>query len=92
MEEAIKDRIQKIMDAEQLSAAKFADTVGVQRSLVSHILNERNKPGTDITNFQLRYIYKDGRQVAQTESVKARPGNVLFNNIPALAVFVNLKY
>jgi transcriptional regulator with XRE-family HTH domain len=48
MEEAIKDRIQKIMDAEQLSAAKFADTVGVQRSLVSHILNERNKPGTDI--------------------------------------------
>jgi transcriptional regulator with XRE-family HTH domain len=48
MEEPIKDRIQKIMDAEQLSAAKFADTVGVQRSLVSHILNERNKPGTDI--------------------------------------------
>lgn len=48
MEESIKERIQKIIDAEQLSAAKFADTVGVQRSLVSHILNERNKPGTDI--------------------------------------------
>lgn len=31
-----------------MTAAQFADEVGIQRSTLSHILNGRNKPGVDI--------------------------------------------
>ena len=48
MESSIKDRIQQIMDAEQLSPTRFADTIGVQRPQISHIISERNKPGTEV--------------------------------------------
>ena len=35
------------MHDNELSAAAFADTIGVQRSSISHILSERNKPSLD---------------------------------------------
>ena len=35
------------MQDNELSAAAFADTIGVQRSSISHILSERNKPSLD---------------------------------------------
>ncbi len=41
----MKDRIVKFIDSEKLSAAEFADKIGVQRSNVSHVLNGRNNPG-----------------------------------------------
>jgi transcriptional regulator with XRE-family HTH domain len=44
---AIKDRILKILNTENLSSAKFADVLGVQRSNISHILSGRNNPGLD---------------------------------------------
>jgi transcriptional regulator with XRE-family HTH domain len=40
----MKDRIVKFMTQEGLSATKFADEIGVQRSSVSHILSGRNNP------------------------------------------------
>ena len=40
----MKDRIIKIMEAEKLTASKFADTIGVKRSNISHLLNGRNQP------------------------------------------------
>jgi transcriptional regulator with XRE-family HTH domain len=43
----MKDRILKIINREQLTASKFADILGVQRSSVSHILSGRNKPSLD---------------------------------------------
>lgn len=43
----IKDRILQILNTEQLSSAKFADILGVQRSSISHILSGRNKPSLD---------------------------------------------
>lgn len=43
----MKDRIQKILDEENISASKFADVLGVQRSSISHILSGRNKPSLD---------------------------------------------
>ena len=43
----IKDRIKKIIQAEQFTPTKFADAVGVQRSNISHILSGRNKPSLD---------------------------------------------
>jgi transcriptional regulator with XRE-family HTH domain len=46
----MKDRIEKIMELEQLSASKFADAIGVQRSSISHILSGRNKPSLELVN------------------------------------------
>ena len=46
----MKDRIEKIIEVEQLSASKFADTIGVQRSSISHILSGRNKPSLELVN------------------------------------------
>ncbi len=43
----MKERINKIMEAEGLSPAKFADEIGVQRSSISHIISGRNKPSYD---------------------------------------------
>ena len=43
----MKDRLHKIMEAEGLSPAKFADEIGVQRSSISHIISGRNKPSYD---------------------------------------------
>ena len=43
----MKDQLEKLMKAEGLSPAKFADEIGVQRSSISHILSGRNKPSFD---------------------------------------------
>ena len=41
------NRLKKIMDYYAISAALFADKIGVQRSSISHILSGRNKPSLD---------------------------------------------
>jgi transcriptional regulator with XRE-family HTH domain len=41
------NRIQSILKSKNLSPSVFADAIGVQRSGVSHILSERNKPSLD---------------------------------------------
>jgi transcriptional regulator with XRE-family HTH domain len=43
--ECMKERILKLIEDEKITAAEFADRIGVQRSNVSHILNGRNNPG-----------------------------------------------
>ncbi len=48
MENNIKIRIQRLMELEQLNPASFAKAIQVNPSAISHILNERNKPSTDI--------------------------------------------
>ena len=40
-------RLEILMEKNQLSAAAFAERIGVQRSSVSHILSKRNKPSLD---------------------------------------------
>lgn len=44
----MKERIKKIMDNENLSAGVFAESIGIQRSALSHILNGRNNPSLDV--------------------------------------------
>ncbi len=46
-EKDFADRLQQIMNSNSLSASAFADTIGVQRSGISHILSGRNKPSLD---------------------------------------------
>lgn len=40
-------RLQKVIDYYSESASSFSDTIGVQRSSISHILSGRNKPSLD---------------------------------------------
>ena len=41
------NRLNRVMDYYQLSAAAFADKINVQRSSISHLLSGRNKPSLD---------------------------------------------
>lgn len=43
----MKEQLNKLMEAEGLTPARFADEIGVQRSSISHILSGRNKPSYD---------------------------------------------
>lgn len=43
----MKERILQFLNSEQISSTQFADTIGVQRSSVSHILSGRNNPSFD---------------------------------------------
>lgn len=44
----MKDRIKEIMDNEDLTPARFADKLQINRAVVSHILNGRNNPSLDV--------------------------------------------
>lgn len=43
----LKDRIELVMQQENLTAKDLADKLGVQRSSISHLMNGRNKPSHD---------------------------------------------
>ncbi|MCC2546317.1 helix-turn-helix domain-containing protein [Hymenobacter sp. BT175] len=42
------ERIREILQARQLTPTQFADTIGVARPIVSHILSGRNKPSLEV--------------------------------------------
>ncbi|MDG2372283.1 MAG: helix-turn-helix transcriptional regulator [Flavobacteriaceae bacterium] len=43
----ITKRIEKIIQAKELTASGFAEKIGVQRSSISHIMSGRNKPSLE---------------------------------------------
>ena len=43
----MNNRLLQFLKAENISQAQFADTIGVARASVSHILSGRNRPGFD---------------------------------------------
>ncbi len=54
----MKSRISKIIKIEQLSSSKFAESIDVQRSSISHILSGRNKPSLDFIQ-KILTVYKN---------------------------------
>ncbi|MBQ1636263.1 MAG: helix-turn-helix transcriptional regulator [Bacteroidales bacterium] len=40
-------RLLRFLEAENISQSQFADSIGVARASISHILSGRNKPGFD---------------------------------------------
>lgn len=44
---SISDRLQMVIKMNGMTNATFADTIGVQRSSISHVLSGRNKPSID---------------------------------------------
>ena len=53
----MKDRIIKFLKHENISATRFADEIGVQRSSISHILSGRNNPSFEFI-FKMLFRYK----------------------------------
>src|SRR5574344_1332836 len=52
----MRDRLQKFMDLEKLSASRLAEILGVQPATISHILSGRNKPSFEfIERMLLRF-------------------------------------
>jgi transcriptional regulator with XRE-family HTH domain len=49
------NKIKEVLTIKQLSPSQLADTIGVQRSSISHILSGRNKPSLDIIQRIVKY-------------------------------------
>ena len=83
------ERLKKVMDYYQLSAAAFADEITVQRSSISHLLSGRNKPSLDfvlkvLSKFDAVDLYwlmngkgtfpkKEERSIAPTATPQSKP-------------------
>lgn len=46
----MNERVQLILKTKNISASRFADEIGVQRSSISHIISGRNKPSLDLVH------------------------------------------
>jgi transcriptional regulator with XRE-family HTH domain len=84
----MQNRLQQFLQAENITPARFADQIGIQRSGVSHILSGRNKPGFDFIEKMLRCypslnaewiitgkgkMYKEIRTASLFDEVSATP-------------------
>jgi len=54
----MKDRLLEFLNSHNLTSTRLADTIGVQRSSISHILSGRNKPSYDFIHKFLQH-YRD---------------------------------
>ena len=75
----MKERITQIMQKEEMTAAQFAEKIGLSPSSLSHILNGRNNPSLDVVmkihkacNYvNLSWlIYGEGKMEGQPELLK----------------------
>ncbi|MCL2502155.1 MAG: hypothetical protein FWE30_07340 [Bacteroidales bacterium] len=90
----MRDRLLQFLQLEQLSPAKFADILGVQRSGVSHILSGRNKPGFDfIEKVLIRFPAVNaewlitGKAKMYKEQYAPTPAPDLFSAPPQASIF-----
>ena len=89
-------RLLQFLNAENISQSVFADTIGVARASVSHILAGRNKPGFDFIESMGKHyptvnlewlitgkgkMYKQD-QAAYTEQIDNEPVMELFADVP----------
>jgi len=90
----MKTRLQQFLQLEQLSPARLADMLGIQRSGLSHILSGRNKPGFDfIQKLLTRFptlnaewlitgkgkMYKEYPEETQKRDIRARASHSEIN-------------
>lgn len=71
----MKERIEELINKEQLTPSKLADLVGVQRSSISHILSGRNKPSLDFVQkilLQFKNINSDWLLFGKGEMYKTK--------------------
>ena len=80
----MKDRVIKFLKHENITATKFADEIGVQRSSVSHILSGRNNPGFEFIQKILsryKFINAEWLVMGTGNMVKTIRQGDLFENI-----------
>ena len=73
----MKDRIRLLMESENMTPSQFADYLGINRAVISHILNGRNNPSLEVVSkilSEMNYVnpewlingngnmYKDGSE------------------------------
>jgi len=81
----MKDRIEELINKEQLTPSKLADLVGVQRSSISHILSGRNKPSLDFIQkilLQFKNINSDWLLFGKGEMYKTKLPSLFDQKIP----------
>ncbi|MBL7473485.1 helix-turn-helix domain-containing protein [Robertkochia sediminum] len=79
-------RLQRVMDHYQLNGSSFAESIGVQRSAISHILSSRNKPSLEFVMKILEaypdielYWLLNGKGNNPFKSVAETPADDLFS-------------
>ncbi len=78
----MRDRILHFLTRENISSAKFADEIGVQRSSVSHILSGRNNPSFDFIQKILRrfeLLNAEWLILGRGEMYKSRQQGIMFD-------------
>ncbi len=81
----MKDRIIQLLNSEGLSASKFADIIGVQRSSMSHIISGRNNPSLDFIQKIIRSfpnVSGDWLISGSGEMDKQQSSTSLFQDLP----------
>lgn len=82
----IKDRIKIIMERENMASGAFAESIGIQQSTLSHILNGRNNPSLDvIMKIHQRYsdiklewlLYGQGNMAAEQVTSNSPDGDFI---------------
>ena len=96
------EKLKKIIQTEGLTASKFAEKIGVQRSSVSHVLSGRNKPSLDfilkinksIDNISLDWLLDNENDVDETsptpsKNIKAVKNHKNESMIEKIIIFFN---
>ena len=101
----MKDRISLLIKAKNLTAAQFADEIGVQKSSISHILSGRNNASLDfVQKILLRYpevnmnwiLFGKGSMFKEGESAASKfedrqLTDVIAPDLPSVDLFSVLK-
>ncbi len=91
----MNNRLQQFLELENLTPARLADMLGVQRSGLSHILSGRNKPSYDfltriLTKFP--HISADWLMTGQGKAYKESSGSVIISTpLPSSGNGVNFQ-
>lgn len=97
----MRERILEIMEKERLTSSRFAESIGIQRSAMSHIISGRNNPSLDVVTKILErfpYINSDwlifgkGEMCKNTEYTDFTPSLFNENQINPTKIQMNTEY
>lgn len=81
----MEDRIRKFMEYKGISPSELADSIGVQRSNVTHVLKSRNKPSFQFIEKMLQ-VYPD----LNAKWLLLGTGNMIESNLKSRTLFDQL--
>ncbi|MDR3142585.1 MAG: helix-turn-helix transcriptional regulator [Tannerellaceae bacterium] len=88
----IKDRIKLIMEKENMTAGVFADSIGMQQSTLSHVINGRNRPSLEVVmkiHQKYNYVNLDWLLYGTGEMMNKQ---VSAMNVPVSSTTTNSSY